>query len=183
MEDRKIDMVRIVRGVLVTLLMAVLVVALLAVANGIPSRAQGGFAKRFSSVEEAQRAIGLDRIAVPAYFPAGISWPPSFIIGQQKPYRAVAMEFREAQTGRVILTIVQSSLRQDDPQFQRIRMTAVREETAYSLKGKTAVLQVGTCGGGIACGKMTWQDKGAYTTVLSISSPFDLIRIAESMIH
>ena len=77
-------MTKTVRGVLVTLLMAAMVVAFLAIADWIPSRAQGGFTKKFHSVEDAQRAMGMEHMMIPAYFSAGISWPPSPVVSQQK---------------------------------------------------------------------------------------------------
>ena len=62
-------------------------------------------------------------------------------------------------------------------------MADLKEKTKYMLKGKAALLEVGICGKGEACSRMTWQEDGLNFTVLLMSSPFELIKVAESMIH
>lgn len=183
MEKRKTKIGKTLRGLLWMLVLAALAVALLAAANRLPSLMQKGFAREYDSVEAAKRALDLDAVSVPAYFPEGITWPPSFILAQRKPYPAVVMEFKEATTGETVLIVIQSSLRSGgDAQLQRIRLSEVKEETRYPLKGKMVLLQVGVCGSG-PCSRMTWQDGALRFTVLLRSSPFELIRIAESMIR
>jgi hypothetical protein len=171
------------RGLLVMLLLAGLAAALLAAANRLPSVMQKGFARQYGSIEEAKQSLGLDNVLIPAYFPEGIMWPPSLILAQKKPYTAVVMEFKKAETMETTLIVIQSSSDGGDSQLQRITMKQLKEETRYQLKGKMVLLQVGTCDNGIPCSRMTWQDSGLHRTVLLMSSPFELIRIAESMIH
>lgn len=173
------------RGLLLMLVIAGLAVAFLAAANWLPALMQKGFARQYDSIEEAKRSLGLDAVLVPGYFPEGITWPPSFILAQKKPYKAVVMEFREAEAMDAALIVIQSSWHGSDVQLQRIRLSGVKEETQYRLKGRNVFLQVGTCDNGMPCSRMTWQDKdsGLHCTVLLMSSPFELIRIAESMIR
>jgi hypothetical protein len=171
------------RGLLWMLALVILAIMFLAAVNWLPSLREDGFARQYTSIEEVRRSLKLNDIVVPAYFPEGIRWPPSFILAQKKPYQAVVMEFKEAKTKETALIVIQSSLRGSDGQLQRIRLSNVKEETQYRLKGRYVLLQVGTCDNGMQCSKMTWQDSGLFYTVILTSSPFELIRIAESMIH
>lgn len=173
-----------VRGLLLMLVIAGLAVTFLAAMNWLPSQMQQGFARQYGSIEEAERSLGLDAVLVPGYFPEGITWPPSFILAQKKPYKAVVMEFKEAKARETALIVIQSSWQGSDAQLQRIRMSEVKEETQYRLKGKNVFLQVGTCENRMPCSRMAWrEDNGFHYTVLLTSPPFELIRIAESMIR
>ena len=183
METQETRIGRTARGLLWILVLAAMAVGLLAAVNWLPSLMQLDFARQYDSIEEAKRAGGLDTVLVPAYFPEGISWPPSLILAQKKPYQAVVMEFREAEATETVLIVVQSSLQGNDAQLQRIRLSEVKEETEYRLKEKRALLQIGTCDNGMPCSRMTWQDGALRCTVLLMSSPFELIKIAESMVR
>ena len=185
MKRYELKMSKKARGLLLMLAMTGLSVLFLAAANWLPSLMQQGFARPYDSIEEAKRSLGLDTVLVPGYFPEGITWPPSFVLAQKKPYKAVVMEFKEAKAMDAALLVIQSSWQGSDAQLQRIRMSEVKEETQYRLKGEKVLLQVGTCESRMPCSRITWQDKesGLYCTVLLLSSPFELIRIAESMIR
>lgn len=171
------------RGLLWFTIMAGGVIALLATVNWLPSLTQKDFARQYGSVEDAKRSLGLDNVHVPAYFPEGISWPPSLVLAQKKPYKAVVMEFKDTESMKTKLIVIQSSMQGSDVQLQRITLSELKKETQYHLKGKIALLQVGTCDNKMTCSRMTWQDHSLHYTVLFMSSPFELIKIAESMIH
>ena len=183
METMEKRILKLLRGLLLLLLAAVGAVALLAALNWLPSLTQKDFAVRYNSIDEAKRSAGIATVLIPAYFPEGISWPPSFIVAQRRPYQALAMEFRETVSGKTSLTIIQSSSQDAEKQFQRIRISEIKEETEYRLKGRPAVLRIGTCDNGLACGRLTWQEGGIHYSVLFVSSPFELIKVAESMIR
>jgi hypothetical protein len=172
-----------VRGLLWMLALVILAILFLAAVNWLPSLREEGFARQYSTIDEAKRALKLKDIVVPSYFPEGIRWPPSFILAQRKPYQAVVMEFNEVKSKETALIVIQSSMSGSDAQLQRIRMSTVKEETQYRLKDRYVLLQVGTCDNEMQCSKMTWQDNGLSYTVVLMSSPFELIRIAESMIR
>ncbi len=171
------------RSLLWMLVMAGAVVGLLAAMNRLPSLIREDFPRQYGSIEEVKRSLGLDNVLAPAYFPEGISWPPSLIIAQKKPYKSVTMEFKKARTPDTALMVTESFVTRSDAEPQRIRLSELKEESRYQLKGKTALLQVGTCEGSMSCSRISWQDNGLHCTVLLMSSPFELIRIAESMIH
>ncbi len=170
------------RSLLYMMIMVGGVVVVLASLNRTPSSIQKGFARQYDSVEEAKRSLGFDNILVPKYFPEGISWPPSFIFGQKDPYKALVLEFREAKAGETVLSVIQTSRRDSESQLQRTRLSKLTEDIPYRLKGRMARLLVGTCDKGIPCSRISWQEGDLYFTVLYMSSPFELIRIAESMI-
>jgi hypothetical protein len=172
-----------VRGLLWMLTLVILAIIFLAAVNWLPSLREEGFARRYNTIEEAKRALNLKDIAVPSYFPEGIRWPPSFILAQKKPYQAIVMEFNEVKSKETALIVIQSSLSGSDAQLQRIRLSTVKEETQYRMKDRYVLLQVGTCDNGIQCSKMTWQDSGLFYSAVLMSSPFELIKIAESMIR
>jgi hypothetical protein len=173
----------IIQGFLVMSILAALVAAVLGGLNRIAASLQNVVAVRISDIAEAGRSVGFSRIDIPAYFPEGITWPPSSIIGQKKPFPAVALEFRSAQKGDITLIIVQQAGGSDLRPLQRIALSSIREETPYLVKQRQAVLRVGTCSTGVQCSQMHWTRGDMHHAVLFLGPPIELIRIAESMIH
>jgi len=160
-----------------------LIIILIVVINWLPSQIQQNTALQYTNLESARRSLGIDKILVPVYMPEGISWPPSLIVAQKKPFLAVVMEFKSQKTGETQLFIIQSSSRDAEERFQKVSFSDLKEETEYILKGKKAVLRVGFCGEEIECSKMIWEDSGMYYSVFLMSSSFNLIQISESMIR
>ncbi len=86
------------QGLLWIIAMTAVVVILLALLNWLPSMISEDFVRRYDSIEEATRSLGFQNKAlVPKYFPEGILWPPSMILAQKKPYKAVLIEFSETE--------------------------------------------------------------------------------------
>lgn len=173
----------ILRGLVLMTLFSALVVAALGGVNRLAASIQMVNAQPFATIEEARRHIGLAHITMPAYFPEGIAWPPSLLIGQKKPFPAFAMEFRKTGGSDIILIVAQYSGASDARTLQRVQLTAAQEETAYTIKKQPVQLQVGRCSTGAACSQMRWTSNDIQHTVLFVGSPLELIRIAESMIH
>jgi hypothetical protein len=171
------------KGLLKMLLVLAGVAAFLAVVNWLPSLGQKEYARRFSSLYEARRSTGMASALVPSYFPEGTAWPPAFIVAQRRPYQAIVMEFRQTATGKTSLSVIESSSQDEVRRLQRIRFTDIREETLYQLKGRPATLRVGTCESVTECSELTWRDRDVSYSVLFASSPFELIKVAESMIR
>jgi len=174
---------KISRGLLWFLVMAAVVIAFLTAVNRMPSVIRDDYARKYNTIEEVKLSLKPDRVLIPSYFPEGIFWPPSLIFAQKRPYKAVVMEFNGAGGKDTVLIVTESTLKGSDAKLQRISLTDVKEKTEYNLKGKPAILQVGICNNGASCSSMTWQDNNLHFTVLLMSSPFELIKIAESMIH
>ncbi len=159
---------------------AILVAALL-LANWAPLALQKETLRRYNSIEEVRAALPGKMIYVPSYFPQQVSWPPSKILAQGKPFQASVMEFKRAGSDEAVLTISQA-----EGPFNTDRdmvLTTVSEQVRYIMKGRTAALQVGTCGNGEPCSRMSWNEGGSSITVTMRSGPFELTRISESMLH
>lgn len=174
---------RTVRGLFWLLLMAGVILTIMNLLDRFPSLIQEDNVQRYESIEDAAKALGLQRkVLVPTYFPEGISWPPSLILVQRRPFRALVTEMTDAETKKTVMVIIGSSRADGNLRLERIRMIELREEVEYKLKDKSALLQVGTCVGEMPCSRITWQDNELHITALLVSSPFELIKVAESMI-
>jgi hypothetical protein len=174
---------KILKGLFWMLLSAALLVMALATFNRLPTLTHADFARQYTDIEEAKRSLGRAPVLVPTYFPEGIAWPPSFILAQTRPYAALVMEFKKKDSDETALIVVQSSAPGGDAQLRRITLTEVREKTPIRLKGRPAILQVGACGKEAPCSRLAWQDDGFYYSALLMSTPFELIKIAASMVH
>lgn len=163
------------------LMLAVLVVAL-KVLNWVPLVVQKESARRYNSVEEVRRTLNVRDILVPTYFPQQISWPPSEILAQGAPFPAVVMTFHRAGTGEAALVIVQSEGRPLNI-GDAIHIAAVKEKVAYTMLGRDAELTVGACKNGEPCSRITWKEGDYSMTVLMKATPFELTKIAESMLR
>ena len=167
-------------GSLAFALVIAIIVILLKIMNWVPLSLQQETIRRYGTVDEVRAALLTKDLSVPSYFPQQITWPPSLILAQGKPYFASVMEFTRADTGEIALVIFQSegeTLRVEDP----IEITVIKEKVRYAMRGREAMLTVGTCRNDEPCSGITWQE-GRYTmTVLMKSTPFELTKIVESM--
>lgn len=163
-------------------LMIGLLIIALTIVNWLPLAMQKETIRQYASVEEVRAALGMKEIYVPSYFPQQITWPPATILAQSRPFSAIVMEFTRADKRNIALVISQSEggvLNVENP----IKITNVTENVRYAIKGRDAALTVGTCGNDEPCSGITWNE-GKYTmTVLMKSAPFELTKIAESMIR
>jgi hypothetical protein len=115
----------------------------LKVINWLPRAMQQDAVRRYKSVEEVRSALNMKDIYVPSYFPQQISWPPSSILAQSKPFTAIVMEFTRADKRNTALVISQSegrALNVENP--IEIRWSRKRCSTD---KRQDSVLTVGLC--------------------------------------
>jgi hypothetical protein len=163
-------------------LMIGLIILALKVINWLPLALKQDAIRRYKTIEEVRSALTMKDIYVPAYFPQQISWPPSAILAQSKPFSAIVMEFTRADKRNTALVISQSegkALNVENP----IEIRVVTEKVRYTIKGRDAVLTVGSCVNDEPCSGITWIE-GKYTmTVLMKSTPFELTKIVESMLR
>ena len=125
------------------LLIAIIIVAL-KVMNWVPLSLQQETIRRYGTIEEVRAALNPKDLSVPSYFPQQITWPPSLILAQGKPFFASVMEFTRADKRDVALVISQSegqALNVEHP----IEIIVVKEKVQYVMQGREAVLTVGTC--------------------------------------
>lgn len=159
-----------------------ILIGVLKAANWLPTVFQEGMIRKYSSIEEVKSRLRLRDIYIPSYFPQKFNWPPSRILAQSKPFIAVAMEFRNIETGESALIISQAADRDFAPD-KKIVISQIKERMNYSLNGRPSILEVGFCKNDIPCSRISWEEGGQWVRVEMKSPPFELIRIAESMIH
>ncbi len=150
--------------------------------NWIPLVAQKNLLRNYSDIEAAKAELGIREIIVPSYFPQSLSWPPSAVLAQNKPYPAVVMEFRQMGTKDTVLVISEAlsdEFRADD----KIRITQVKERIDRPLKGRESVLEAGFCSKGETCSRVSWKEGPLRIEVMAKSSPVEMLKVAESMLR
>jgi len=154
----------------------------LMVTNWLPTVLQEGAMKKYGSVEEVQSKLKIKDIYLPSYVPQSIAWPPSRILAQSRPFLAVLMEFAHRKTGDVDLVISQVSDRGSIPD-RKLSLVLIKEKTTYPLKGRSALLEVGFCMNDVPCSRISWHE-GNYTISVAMKAPpFELLKIADSMLR
>lgn len=174
-------MKRTIIGIPVFVIIVTILLGVLQLLNWIPSAVQEGAFRRYDSIDEVRSHLKIHPLLVPVYYPSSVRWPPSLIAAQTRPYTAVVMEFLNSGSGDTGLVITQTAL-SHPPIEEKFRFTDVRQTVKFTVKGRTAFLEVGACSGGERCSRIAWNE-GAYRVALVMkASPVDLVRIAESMI-
>ena len=164
--------------------LAILVVALMTL-NWFPLIAQKDLMRRYGDFEEMRTALGIRQVFVPSYFPEDFRWPPTGILAQGKPYPAVIMEFERSGEGKareVGMMIYQAAEDGFSPGGTLV-VSRIRERATYSLRGRPAILEVGTGVKGEPCSRISWREKDVRITVLARLTPFELMKVAESMLR
>jgi hypothetical protein len=159
-----------------------IMIAFLIVLNWLPKTFQHDTLRSYSSIEEAKESLRLKKVYVPAFFPQPLTWPPDTIIGQNKPFPAVLMEFRRKGEKEPALLITQTTREQFNNNLP-IQILKITQQVPYDLEGRQATLTVGTCKAGEQCSSLSWGDDAYIITVSMKAPPFDLIKIAHSMLY
>lgn len=150
--------------------------------NWLPLMVQVDSMREYKDVEEVKGALQIKTLFIPSYFPQNLNWPPSKILAQGKPFLAVIMEF-EKMTGKDTMLLISQSTSEDFLPEEKIKIIKVKESISYPVKGRDALLRVGMCQRNEPCSGISWKE-GEYTIhVLIKSAPFELIKIAESMLR
>ncbi len=168
------------RGLLSFAAILLVLVAALKLLNWAPNVLDPGGMRAYPSLSAASTALQVEDLLVPSYFPEQVRWPPRTILAQSKPYMAVAVAYEGTRREGIVLHTTQSA----SAEFTLdtgIALTTIRETVPYDLNGRPATLAVGLCPDGEPCSRLTWQQGRYWVSVEMVSSPFELIRIAESM--
>jgi len=169
-------------GLLYILLSVAAVLVVLKVFNWLPTMFQKDMMRRYNSVDEVQSKLNIRELRIPAYFPQSIMWPPSEILAQGKPYPAVLMIFKDVRTKAITLVISQGT----SDAFSAntlVPFVQVTRKVPFDLKTRKAILEVGSCKDDEPCSRLSWSEKNFRTVITMKSPPFELIRIAESMLE
>ncbi|MCX7793344.1 MAG: hypothetical protein N2257_02900 [Thermodesulfovibrionales bacterium] len=138
----------------------------------------------YSSIEDLRKDF--NDIIIPTYIPEFLAWPPSKIIGQKKPYRAVALELMDKKNN-VALILVESERKEF--RMKGLSPVEVKEVIRHVINGREAILRVGKCRQDFliseehTCSELTWREGRYFINLTLKSGPFELLKIAESMIH
>ncbi|MHB1011616.1 MAG: hypothetical protein ACYC37_01705 [Desulfobacteria bacterium] len=164
--------------------LAILILGLKAL-NVLPLIAQKDLMRRYGDFEEMKAALGIREVSVPSYFPEEFRWPPTRILAQGKPYPAVIMEFERSGEGkaREVGMMIYQAARDDFSPGGPLALSRVRERATYPLKGRSAILEVGSGRTGEPCSRISWREKDVRITVLARLTPFELMKVAESMLR
>jgi len=162
--------------------MVALLIVSLKVMNWLPTALQADSMRRYGSIEEVRKKLNFKGIYLPTYFPPNLIWPPSDVFAQARPFPAVVTEFQNTEKRDVALMISQAA----SPDFlpdKKIKMRRIKERVTYPLKGRNAVIEAGECGDDETCSRITWDEAGYRISVIAKSTPPELIKVAESMLH
>ncbi len=168
-------------GVLYLLAAVAITVVVLKAINWLPMALQKETMRKYNSVEEVRNKLNIRHVYVPTYFPPSIVWPPTEILAQTRPYPAVLMVFRRPGGKDPALVITQADS-DAFPGSTIISFSEVRQKVDYWLKNRKTLLEVGVCRKD-ECSRMSWTEGNTRITLTMKSPPFELIRIADSMLH
>lgn len=171
---------RTVSGFFTFVLAVAAFIGLLKLLHWFPSTLQANTLREFASMEQARSALKITDVYIPAYFPQTISWPPSRILGQDRPFPALLLEFTGTEKSEVILILSQSrggALTAGSA----LAPAVVTEQVPLELRGAAGELTVGECPTGGPCTSIAWSEGGYRFEALMRSTPFELIRIVKSM--
>ena len=165
------------------IIMAVIVIAALKLINWLPMAIEKETMRQYQSIEEVRAKLKIRDIYIPSYFPQHFEWPPSMILAQKKPFTAVITEFRHTGKDEVALVISQSDASASFVPDKKIKIQNISESVSFDIKGRKALLKVGICKDDEPCSQIEWIEDKYRITVTARTTPPELVRISESMIH
>jgi len=150
--------------------------------NWLPVNFQKDYIRQFSSYEEVHRELKISKIIRPKYFPENILWPPERIIAQKRPYITIISELRDKLTNRIALVVIQTEGK-NYYKRKEMALAEIKERTKYTINNTPGNLEVGLCSDGSTCSRLTLKVEKYNIIVILKSPPFELLKIAESMIQ
>jgi hypothetical protein len=171
-----------IRGIILFCVMVAAVVIVLRLLDWVPSSISSSGVNRYKTLEDVETSLKIEKIYQPVYFPQHLTWPPSEIFAQGKPYPLVVMHFTDRQGPDIVLAIRQSDLRDPSPLRTRLELASVGKQEDILLKGRRARVSLGTCRDGETCNSVSWREGDHVLTVTEKGPEEELLRIAESML-
>ena len=159
-----------------------LVTAILAVLNWIPSLVQKQTMKRFSSIDIAKKELRIHRLFLPTYIPEGLHlvWPPAEIYAQEVPFNAFIMHLRYQDSRDIGLVIHQADAHAPYQIEPLIKIKTTTAGSQISIKDRKAVLVPAVCDGNVPCYEVSWDEDGTIITLICKCSAQDIVKIAAS---
>lgn len=170
---------KLISGLIISIVMIVVTIKII---NYLPLLIQKDSMRRYNTIEEVEKRLGVKDLFIPAFFPEELRWPPSEILAQGRPFLAIIMEFKNSKDGSTDLVICQSTSKRFSYEGN-IKIKKTRDSINYTFKGRNISILTGPCENAETCTKAIW-DEGKYRVIVSARfEPPLLSRIIESMIH
>lgn len=179
-------MVKYVKGFSWTILAPLLMVSTVALALYILGTIPGHIAssergiKEYNSVEDAESKLGFD-IAIPAYFPNYLSWPPASIRGQVEPVLMSQMIFFSSDHHTEDLVITQVISTGEDLPVSLPWIDSILQKTPITINGKPGELIIGKRSDGVTVNGVYWRADGIYYAVITTHPVEEATTLAQSM--
>ncbi|MFH1169680.1 MAG: hypothetical protein V1691_03185 [Chloroflexota bacterium] len=135
--------------------------------------------RQYSSLEAAQSDLGF-AIAMPAYFPSYLSWPPASIRGEFEPVLSVQTTFLSPEHAPVLVVSQTVSDSQEAPTSLPWMLTA-QGELPVDIGGSQGVLAVGRGADGQVLNGVCWQADGFQFAIVTTEPVQELLLLARSM--
>lgn len=159
-----------------------IVALVLYILGTVPSYLQSpvGGAREYNSLEEAELELGFE-IAVPAYFPSYLSWPPARIWGQLEPVPMVQMLFLASNQYAETLLITQIVSESEDLPVALPWIEVVRQEMPVTINGNEGRLIVGERADGRLVNGAYWRAGNFHFVVVTVQQVRELLTLVRSM--
>lgn len=170
---------KLISGLIISIVMIIVTIKVI---NYLPLLIQTDSMRRYNTIEEVKKRLGVKALFIPTFFPEELRWPPSEILAQGKPFLAIIMEFKNSKDGSTDLVICQSTSKRFSYEGN-IKIKKIRDSINYTFNGRNISILTGSCENSETCTKASWDD-GKYRVIVSARfEPPLLLRIIESMIH
>lgn len=181
--SRAYQLLRQGTGVMLTVALALAVtVAILFVVNQVPRLLQGETTRqpqRYETIAAAEAALR-QSVALPAYFPDRLAWPPAQIVGQVAPVPRLSLYIssQDGEENTLVLHQVFGSREPEPPLSPLVQRPQTRSHVL--LGERRAELVSGEGDDGRFYSQLSWQQDSTEFILLTQLSADELVRIAHS---
>ena len=162
-------------------LVLALVVGGLRVLDMLPQRLaepQGG--RSFGKIVEVERRLG-ERLALPAYFPQTLRWPPARIRVSGARPAVVVLAFEASNGSGERLLLAQSVGGVEEPAAPLWPEAVLLESEGLALKETNGALERLLAPDGKIWHQVRWEHWGRQLVLRSVGTPEELVTLARSM--
>lgn len=166
------------------LMLAVVVGGAAATLKGVDLLARAfsddGGERRWASVAELERGLGY-RLALPAYFPQSLAWPPGEVRTVGHGPRTALLGFTAVDGGPLRLVVAQTLGAPGELPAEALPEGAVLERRELSLAGRPARLTRFLGEDGFTWHDLAWEQGGQTLLLRSRGGVEQLVKMAESV--
>ena len=159
-----------------------LITAILALLNWLPSLIQKRTMKRFSSIDSAKKELRLHRLFLPTYIPEDLHlvWPPAEMYGQEVPFSAFIIHLRYRDSRNIGLVIQQTDATAPYQIEPLIKISTKSKGSQIFVKDRKALLVPAICDENTPCNEISWNEDGTIITLICKCSAQEIVKIASS---